>query len=480
MIQPVLLWSDLLIFTLTASVILFFVQLRRNPMARQRWHSVFQSKVGLSSFIVIMMYVTVALLDSMHFRQAFPANVEDEQAIENSIAYSNEITSVLDVILHDLKHHQEKTYSAPFSLYSFSKENKTNDEGQVYRDYPKLIHAGSHLVSEDDKAADILVRSATALVIGLVIILIPIGLHHQWLKKRMENGKPASGIPWRIAYATLAVLSISSVWVLDLGSVYHILGTDKVGQDVLYQSLKAVRTGILIGTLATLLTLPLAIILGISAGYFKGWIDDAVQYIYTTLSSIPGILLIAASVLLVDVYIETNPDMFELTAYRADFKFLALCAILGLTSWTGLCRLLRAETLKVSQLDYVQAAHAFGVSHRKVIGKHILPNVTHIILIALVLDFSGFVLAEAVLSYVGVGVDASMSSWGNMINAARSELSRDPAVWWSVTAAFIFMFILVLAANLFSDQVRNAFDPRLAHSSNRSSKPQAAQSEVVS
>jgi peptide/nickel transport system permease protein len=203
-------------------------------------------------------------------------------------------------------------------------------------------------------------------------------------------------------------------------------------------------------------------VLGISAGYFKGWVDDVVQYIYTTLSSIPGILLIAASVLLIDVYIETHPEQFNLVAVRADFKFLALCFILGMTSWTGLCRLLRAETLKVSQLDYVQAAHAFGVGHNRIIFRHILPNITHIILIALVLDFSVFVLAEAVLSYIGVGVDPSMASWGNMINEARSELSRDPVVWWSVAAAFVLMFVLVLAANLFSDRVRDAFDPRSA------------------
>ena len=162
------------------------------------------------------------------------------------------------------------------------------------------------------------------------------------------------------------------------------------------------------------------------------------------------------------MYIETHQQQFQLTSERADFKFLALCFILGMTSWTGLCRLLRAETLKVSQLDYVQAARAFGVRHGRIIGRHILPNVTHIILIALVLDFSGFVLAEAVLSYIGVGVDPSMASWGNMINEARAELSREPVVWWSVAAAFVLMFILVLAANLFADKVRDAFDPRSA------------------
>ena len=163
------------------------------------------------------------------------------------------------------------------------------------------------------------------------------------------------------------------------------------------------------------------------------------------------------------MYIETNPEQFKLISERADFKFIALCFILGVTSWTGLCRLLRAETLKLSQLEYVQAAHAFGVGNWRIIFRHILPNVNHIILIALVLDFSAFVLAEAVLSYIGVGVDPSMASWGNMINEARSELARDPVVWWSVSAAFILMFVLVLAANLFSDRVRDAFDPRSVH-----------------
>jgi peptide/nickel transport system permease protein len=122
---------------------------------------------------------------------------------------------------------------------------------------------------------------------------------------------------------------------------------------------------------------------------------------------------------------------------------------------------LRGEALKLSEVDYIQAASAFGVGHGRIIAKHILPNVMHIVLISVVLDFSGLVRAEAVLSYVGVGVDPTMNSWGNMINAARLEMAREPVVWWSLLAAFIFMFVLVLAANLFSDAVRDAFDPRL-------------------
>ena len=141
-------------------------------------------------------------------------------------------------------------------------------------------------------------------------------------------------------------------------------------------------------------------------------------------------------------------------------RLLFLIVILGVTSWTGLCRLLRAETLKISQVDFVTAARAFGVSKFGIIRKHIIPNLMHIILIAVVLDFSGLVLAEAVLSYVGVGVDPTMHSWGNMINQARLEMAREPMVWWSLFSAFVFMFVLVLSANLFSDRVQMVLDPR--------------------
>lgn len=457
MISPVVLWSDILIFSLAISVGLFIFQVRKKPQAKARWRSVFESKIGLTSFIVIVFYVLISLMDSVHFREQL-SQFEAEGPDQN-LAYSSEVKSILDMALKNLNSTSETTYSAPFSLYSFSKEIVKNDDGSVYRDFIRLKHGGAHIQDDQERFFDIIIKSIQAILIGLLIAAIPVMLH---VMMRKKSNHEEDYIPWSVAYGTLVTLISLTTWVIILSQYYHILGTDKVGQDVLYQSIKSIRTGVLIGTLATLVTLPFAIILGISAGYFKGWIDDTVQFIYTTLSSIPGILLIAASVLLIDVYIETNPEKFNLTILRSDFKFIALCAILGLTSWTTLCRMLRAETLKVSQLDYVQAAHAFGVSHRAVIGKHILPNVTHIILIAVVLDFSAFVLAEAVLSYIGVGVDPNMYSWGNMINAARSELSRDPTVWWSVTSAFILMFTLVLAANLFSDEVRNAFDPRTA------------------
>jgi peptide/nickel transport system permease protein len=444
-----LLWSDLLIFLLVASLCLFFYKLREDPQTRARWGQVFSSRLGMVTFTVIITYVGVALLDSIHFRRALdPVPGMDTE----EVFYDNKVTSVLDVVTLGMGDRFERTYSSPFALLSFEKKNMKDDQGRDIRDYPALEHAGRHLDDPADKWSDVLAKSAQGLGLGLVLSAVIIVL--QWFFLR------GSIYPWSSAWLAQAVVVSTAVWIVYVSRYYHVLGTDLGGADVMYQSIKGIRTAVLLGTLATLIMLPIAVTLGVMAGYFKGWVDDVVQYLYTTLSSIPGILLIAASVLLFQVYIDLNPDFFSIGMEKADARFIALCFILGVTSWSTLCRLIRAETLKISQLGYVQAAHAFGVSHSRILGRHILPNVVHIILITFVLDFSALVLAEAVLSYLGVGIDPSMGSWGNMINGARSELSREPAVWWTLSGAFFFMFGLVLAANLFSDLVRDAFDPR--------------------
>lgn len=447
--KPVLLWSDALIFLLVIALVLFFWRLRRDPQTRERWGEVFRSRLGMVTFTVIAAYVLVALLDSLHFRRALDP-VEGSTGSE--VHYDNRVTSVLDVLSGGMGERFERTYSAPFALLSFEKQTMKDAQGNDIRDFPPLQHAGQHLADPADKWPDVARKSALGLGIGLLLSALLILPQWWWLR-----GSP---YPWHASWAVQAALISTATWMVYLSRHYHILGTDLGGADVLYQSIKGIRTGVLLGTLATLVMLPIAVTLGVMAGYFKGWVDDVVQYLYTTLSSIPGILLIAASVLLFQVYIDLNPDFFEVGMEKADARFIALCFILGVTSWSSLCRLIRAETLKISQLGYVQAAHAFGVSHTRILARHILPNTVHIILITFVLDFSALVLAEAVLSYIGVGVDPSMGSWGNMINGARSELSRTPTIWWTLSGAFVFMFALVLATNLFADLVRDAFDPR--------------------
>ncbi len=245
----------------------------------------------------------------------------------------------------------------------------------------------------------------------------------------------------------------------------HMLGTGKVGNDVLFSAIKGIRTGVVIGAGTTIIIIPFAIFFGIVAGLFGGMIDDAIQYIYTTLSSIPGVLLIAAFMLLFGTGGYQGGLVKETDTFLGFFvlndRLFWLCVIMGITSWTDLCRLLRAETLKLREMEYVQAARAFGVSQIGLIARHLIPNVMHLVLITMVLQFSGLVLAEAVLSYIGIGVGAEMGSWGNMINTARMELSREPVVWWNLAGAFVFMFALVLAANIFADAVRDALDPKL-------------------
>ena len=223
----------------------------------------------------------------------------------------------------------------------------------------------------------------------------------------------------------------------------HLLGTDRIGNDVLYISLKSIRTGIIIGLLTTLVAIPFAILMGVLAGYFGGWLDDLIQFLYTVISSIPTVLFIAAFIVI----------------FKAGL--LQLCLAMGLASWTSLCRLLRAETLRLKEAEFVTAAHALGAPHWRILLKHILPNVLHVVLITTVLRFSSEVLAEAVLTYLGIGVGADTMSWGTMINDARAELTRSPIIWWKLAAAFTFMLGLVLPANIFGDAVRDALDPRL-------------------
>jgi peptide/nickel transport system permease protein len=446
---PVILVTDVLVWLLVASLAGFALHCRRHPHLAAPWSRVFSSRAAMASLVVLCFYAGIGLVDSLHFRPALERKAGAERA-----AYSSEVLSLLDVALGHLRGRGEKTYSAPLATRSYAKEQIELPDGKHLRDFPRLRYGGAHLANEDELLQDVFARIGLGLL-GAALGAVMIGL----AVKRLQRRRP--GVPWRTAGATLLVILALALPAILLARYYHVLGTDKVGQDVLYLALKSIRTSLVIGTVTTLVLLPLGIALGVMAGYFKGWVDDVIQYIYTTLNSIPGVLLIAAFVLVLQIIIERNAEFFPTAAQRADVRLLGLCAILGLTSWTGLARLLRGEALKLSQLEYIEAAHAFGVSDARVLSRHILPNVTHIVIITLVMDFSGLVLAEAVLSYVGVGVDPSTTSFGTMINAARLEMGREPIVWWALAAAFVFMFVLVLAANLFADAVRDGFDPRV-------------------
>jgi peptide/nickel transport system permease protein len=465
--KPVILWTDALVFLLLAAVIAFGWYVSRHEHLLAPWRKVAASRYGMCALVVLSAFVLVGLLDTLHYR----ARLEGRQANGKS-NYSVEVLSVFDLLAGPLRTRTERTYSAPFSAYAYAKETVTRPDGTQAREYPRLRHGGAHLEDPGrELVPDVLRRALAGLGLAAVLWIALTTLLAAWLAHRHKAAfgrvlseilRGQTEVPWRAMLVTAGLLFTVAAPLGVLSLHYHVLGTNTVGQDVLYQTLKSIRTGLVIGTLTTLIMLPFALVLGLMAGYFRGLIDDVIQYVYTTLNSIPGVLLIAASVLLSQLWMDRHPELFgETVAERADVRLLFLCLILGITSWTGLCRLLRGEALKLREMEYVLAARAFGVSDWGIILRHLLPNVMHIVLIAVVMDFSGLVLAEAVLSYVGVGVDPSMISFGTMINNARFELAREPMVWWSLISAFAFMFALVLCANLFSDAVRDAFDPRI-------------------
>jgi len=462
--KPVFLWTDVLIYLLLAVVGVLIWHIRRHEHLRAPWRKVARSASGMSAATVLAFFVVVGIADSLHYRPAI--EVRDGKTI-----YAVEVLSFFDKVATKLRAEKARTYSAPLATHRYAKETIELPDGRQVREYPRLTHGGAHLVDPvADWGPDIARRCLYGIAAGALVWLAVAALLCASLARRRAADidrmwiavwRGETEIPWRAILLTLAVMLAVGGPLVALAAKYHVFGTDKVGQDVFYQALKSIRTGLVIGTLTTLVMLPFALLLGIMAGYFRGWVDDVVQYLYTTLSSIPGVLLIAAAVLMMQVWIETHPEFFDTVLARADMRLFFLCVILGITSWTGLARLLRGEALKLRELEYIQAAHAFAVPHFRILARHILPNVMHIVLIAIVMDFSGLVLAEAVLSYVGVGVDPSTISFGTMINSARLEMARDPIVWWSLAAAFTFMLLMVLSANLFADAVRDAFDPRI-------------------
>ena len=219
----------------------------------------------------------------------------------------------------------------------------------------------------------------------------------------------------------------------------HLLGTDILGRDVFYLTIKGVSKALLLGAVTTLIVIPLALLFGVPAGFWGGKVDDIIIFIMQVLASIPGIFLLTAIIM------------------ALGRGTLQVCVALAVTSWVGFCRLSRAETLKLREMDYVEAARALGVSNVRIIMRHILPNMSHLIIITFTLFFCSRILSETVLAYIGLGIDGS---WGQMIDQARNELSREPIIWWNLAAAAGALLTLILSVNLIGDAARDVFDPR--------------------
>jgi peptide/nickel transport system permease protein len=223
-----------------------------------------------------------------------------------------------------------------------------------------------------------------------------------------------------------------------------LLGTDRQGRSIMLRAVYSIKVAIQIGMITALISAVIGVVLGAAAAFFGGWVDHAVIWLYTTLSSVPNIVL-----LVVLAYMFTG-SAFDGTLVPV---YVAFCA----TFWIGTCRVVRGETLKLKQLEYVQAATAMGASRMRIMFRHILPNVSHLMLINFSLLFIGAIKSEVILSFLGLGVKKG-PSWGIMISQSGAEVIT--GFFWQIGAATAFMFALVLAFNILTDALQDAFDPK--------------------
>jgi len=422
-------WTDLVVYLLLIGFGLYAYYFGQTPEWQALKRTVVKRPRYLVAALILLFYAGIGLLDCIHFKT------------------NTQTMSALDYLMSSRSVEQEKTYSAPFSLRLYDAE-LIKKEGHLQQVYPRLNFAGVGLKdSSDSQVIDILIRISKALGLGLSLTgLLYLFCFLRWRQYFCLENKRLLTAFYVTSGVLICLVCLSGFLMFE----YHILGTDKVGRDVFYMTIKSIRTGLVLGTVTSLFMLPFALFFGLLAGYLRGWLDDLIQYLYTTLNAVPGVLLIAALMLSLQTKIETD----------ADLRLLLLCMVLGLTSWTTLCRLIRAETFKLREAEFIQSAIGMGVGKTRIMLRHILPNLMHIVLITVVLDFSGLVLAETILSYVGVGVDPSTYSWGNLINASRLEMARDPMVWWALFGSLVTMFFLVFSVNIFSDAMQEAFNPK--------------------
>ena len=233
----------------------------------------------------------------------------------------------------------------------------------------------------------------------------------------------------------------------------HWFGTDIYGRDVLAKTVYGARVALSVALIASTLTVLIGVILGMMAGFFGGIIDDLISWLYSTLQTIPYILLILAFAFIL------RERIFKIGEWQ--FRIRGISSVylaLGLTGWVGLCRLIRGEVIKHRDRDYVLAARALGASPGRIMVKHLIPNVFHLVIITFSLGFVSYIHAEVILSFLGLGVRNS-PSWGVMIDDAKLELAR--GVWWQLAAATGAIFFISLALHIFADTLRDALDPRL-------------------
>jgi peptide/nickel transport system permease protein len=247
-------------------------------------------------------------------------------------------------------------------------------------------------------------------------------------------------------------------------TVHLLFGTDVAGRSVFLRSIYSIRVAVLVGFVTGIVSVTIGSLLGLAAGYFGGWVDGIVTWLYSTFASIPNIVMLMVLAYMfrggeIDAWLnELTGDRFRwLIGGTLDETLIPVFVAFSATFWIGPCRVIRGETLKLRESEYVQAAQVMGYSRVRILLRHILPNISHLMLINFSLLFIGAIKSEVILSFLGIGVQSG-ASWGLMIDAARDEVLND--FFWQIGAATALMFGLVLAFNILSDALQDILDPK--------------------
>jgi peptide/nickel transport system permease protein len=234
------------------------------------------------------------------------------------------------------------------------------------------------------------------------------------------------------------------------------LGSDESGRSVSVRAFYSIKIAFQVGLVAALMSVGIGTILGGLAGFYGGWVDHAVMWLVSVLSSVPYLVLLAVLVYVVrgNQYFSS---WFDNPQERPGLALVPVYAAFGLTFWIGTCRVIRGEVMKIKELEYVQAATAIGFGRMRILLKHVIPNTTHIMFINFSLIFIGAIKSEVILSFLGLGVQGQ-PSWGVMISLGREDVQN--FFFWTVLSATALMFGLVLAFNIVSDALQDAFDPK--------------------
>lgn len=424
-------FSDWFFILSTCLLMVWMLRTAHKPRVQKIWLKFWMQPLAVISSAFILIFWLIALLDSIHIHDM----------------------TIIDSLFFPLSTFSEYSYSIPFGIQSFLPQI-TKTHGQFMTHYNHLKYVPLEWTQQHEAYAWMLHQVVKASAIILMPYAIVLYIFRAPLSKWPEYKK---NVIWFVS----SIVFWS--WIMFLLYLFsrklHVFGTSQAGYDILYQAIKSIRTGLMISLMTTMFMLPFALVLGLLAGFYGKWIDAIIQFLYSVISSIPTVLLITAGILSWQVYANVHFSSWSMYE-QADMRLVMICVLLGLSDWSSLCRYIRAEVLKLRELDFIKIAILLRTPKFIILFRHLLPNIMHLVIMSVVLNFSYLVLAESVLTYIGIGVSPLTQSWGNLINAARLELARTPAVWWPIMTAFGFMFPLVLACNFFADGLRKALNPR--------------------